>query len=609
MKNRVRLFLSYGLFWLIIFVIARLIFISYHFKQSTDNTIGDMLLSMLHGLRLDLSAVGYFLIIPGLLLVASAFIKKQLTAGILHTYTGLLVFVSLFVIILDLEMYTHWGFRLDATPLLYIGDDTTIAIDTFSIIKLIIFWIICFIAAFFLYKAIVLPRIKALEPATWPTAVVMLLLTGCLIAPIRGTTGVAPINTGTVYFHNSNMFANHAAINAVWNTGYALKKINRLKYPSNFLDRDRTAKYFDELYDASGKTTSLINENMPNVILIVLESYTYKLIEPLGGVKDVTPNFNRLVNEGILFDNFYSSGDRTDKGIVSILSGYPAQPLGSIIKYPRKTQRLPFINKTFQALGYETGFTYGGNIDFANFRSYLSNAQFNTITHSQHFPDSLNQSKWGVHDGYVFKKFLKECNRSDQPFFKVLLTLSSHEPFEVPMKPVFEGDTEISKFLNSAYYTDSVFGDFIAAAKEQEWWDNTLVVVTADHGHRLPENDGVGNPKRFKIPMLWLGGALQVRDTVMHTYGSQTDIPNTLLGQVAKPNPEFLFSKNMMDQAHHDFAVFVYNNGYGYLDEDKTIIYDNVGRRYIQKQGIKGDEDLLPGMSYIQQLYNDYNSR
>ena len=169
----------------------------------------------------------------------------------------------------------------------------------------------------------------------------------------------------------------------------------------------------------------------------MLESYSSGLIEGLGGEPGVTPNFNTLIKEGILFDNFYSSGDRTDKGIVSVLNGYPSQPVTSMVKEPKKTQNLPYLNKVFKANGYHTEFTYGYNINYANFNSYLMHGDFDHVTHSADFPQELNTSKWGVHDQYVFQKFQEELGAVKQPFFKIMMTQSSHEPLMFQWKPSF----------------------------------------------------------------------------------------------------------------------------------------------------------------------------
>ncbi|MEQ8425230.1 MAG: LTA synthase family protein, partial [Cyclobacteriaceae bacterium] len=431
-----------------------------------------------------------------------------------------------------------------------------------------------------------------------------------LILPIRGSLGVAPMNTGFVYFSNDNLYANHAAVNVVWNFGYAVQKMNRLRYPDNFFDREQTEADFDNMFPGFDSTHYVLKTKRPNIILIALESYTFRFIEPLGGLPGITPRINELVNEGILFNNFYSSGDRTDKGIVSILNGYPSQPVTSIIKDPKKTKSLPYLNKVFKEAGYRTEFSYGYNIDYSNFRSYLVNAGFDHITHSMDFPQELNTSKWGVHDHYVLEKAFEEAQQCKEPFFKVIMTQSSHEPFDVPMETVIPGEDANSRFLNSAYYTDKSLGEFIDRAKQTDWWKNTLVVITADHGHPQPDNDGLQNPRRFKIPMLWLGGALSVQDTVVSTLGCHADIANTILGQVDMRDESFTFSHDLFDTGYKKpFAVFVYNNGYGFKTDSTLCVFDTVGGTYTGEEGNPTEYEKELGKAYMQKLYWDFNSR
>lgn len=609
MTSRVRLFAKYFGFWFGFFVLARIIFLAYQYKNTMTMSIADILLAMANGARLDLTVAGYFTLIPGLLIALSTYFNPKILKWILISYTGLILFISAFVVVLDMELYSHWSFRMDATPLLYIGKEAAGSGDFWTTIILVLFWLVLFSATGYIFLKWVVSEINSLKKADWKSSIVLIMLTGLLIAPIRGTTGVAPINTGSVYFHETNMFANHSAINVLYNFGYAVNKLNRLKYPEDYLNRKLTDKLFEKMIVQDTATVKLIKTKTPNIMIIMLESYTFKFIESLGGIPGVTPNINNLTKEGILFDNFYSSGDRTDMGIISVLNGYPRQPLGSIIKFPKKTATLPYINKNLKQRGYATQFTYGYNIDYANFKSYLTNAQFDHITHSQSFPQELNTSKWGVHDHFVFEEFYEEANNIAEPFFKIMMTQSSHEPFTVPMETVIEGEDDEHKFLNSAYYTDKSLGEFIEKAKKSDWWDSTLIVITADHGHFMPGNEGVYNPDRFKIPMLWLGGALSKQDTVIHSYGTQTDIPNTIFGQLDFQDPSYSFSSNMLSRNYDPFAVFIYNNGVGYLSKDKKIIYDNVGKQFIEQVGVNGKKDKEWGRAYLQKLYLDFNYR
>lgn len=609
MKNRIIIFLSGFLAWTLFFVVARALFLVYQFDLTAQLSFTDILLVFGHGLRMDLSMAGYFTLISGLILAFTFFTSGKYIWPVWLTFNAIVLLFSSFIIILDFELYVHWGFRLDATPLMYMGKEAAGSGDFWRSVLLVIYWLVIFGAGLFLFIRYFKNKVRSLEPVSWVTVPVLLFLTALLIIPIRGSFGVAPMNSGFVYFHPDNIYANHAAVNVVWNFGYAVQKMNKLKYSDKFFNKNKTEEAFKKMFPAPQGAAKLVRPGKPNIMIIILESYSFRFIEPLGGVPGVAPRINALVKEGILFDNFYSSGDRTDKGIVSVLNGYPAQPVTSIIKEPKKTKNLPYLNKIFKEQGYTTQFTYGYNINYANFNSYLIHADFDHITHSMDFPQELNTSKWGVHDHYVFDKFFEETQQVSQPFFKIMMTQSSHEPFEVPMETVIKGEDRSSMLLNSAYYTDKSFGDFIDKAKQQPWWENTLVVVTADHGHTLPDNQGISNYRRFKIPMLWLGGALTTRDTVIHTLSEQTDIANTILGQFDMYNEDFTFSRNILATTSDSFVVFIYNNGFGLIKNGKRAVYDNVSNAYSIEEGTFSPEELEQGKAYMQKLYWDFNSR
>jgi phosphoglycerol transferase MdoB-like AlkP superfamily enzyme len=608
LKQRLIILTTGFIGWTSFFLLGRALFLAFQFHFTKELSLVDFLLVFAHGIRMDWATAGHLSLIPGLLLTITFFLKGKYIWPFWFGYHALLLAVVSFIIVVDLELYSHWGIRLDATPLLYVGKEVAGSGEFWKSVLLILFWLVFFGGSLYLTFRFFKSRVLSLEPSSWPAAPILLFATALLIIPIRGSFGVAPMNTGFVFFHRTNMFANHAAINVVWNFGYSLHKMDNLKYPDNYFDKEKTNTQFSKLFPATKSNGPVLIKGKPNVMIIILESYTYKFIEPLGGLKGVAPNINALVKEGILFDNFYSSGDRTDKGLISVLSAYPAQPLASIIKYPNKTKSLPFLNQVFKEQGYRTEFSYGYNIDYANFRSYLINAGFDNLTHSDHFPQELNTSKWGVHDEFVFQKFFEEAEQSTQPFFKIMMTQSSHEPFEVPMPTVFPGTDLASMFTNSAHYTDKTFGEFIDKAKKSDWWDNTLIVVTADHGHPEPNNGNFASATRYKIPMLWLGGALTVRDTVIHTIAGHTDIANTVLGQFGLQDKRFTFSHNILSQDYDPFAVFIFNNGFGLVQQNKLLVYDNIGGAMIVDEGNTPD-DLERGKAFMQKLYWDYNSR
>jgi phosphoglycerol transferase MdoB-like AlkP superfamily enzyme len=223
-------------------------------------------------------------------------------------------------------------------------------------------------------------RIYAFHEIRIKNVLSLLLLLPALFLPIRGSLGVAPISTGAVYFHRNNIFPNHAGINVVWNFLRSVIYLDQSRYTEKIADAKTASSARQQFIFKPDSTIQVLKDAHPNVLLIIVESFTSKIIEPLGGLKNITPELNQLCQEGLLFENIYASGDRTDRGLVSLLSGYPAQTRTSIIKYPSKTQSLPSWSAKMLKTGYHTSFVYGGDIGFANMESYLITSRFQHIT-------------------------------------------------------------------------------------------------------------------------------------------------------------------------------------------------------------------------------------
>jgi phosphoglycerol transferase MdoB-like AlkP superfamily enzyme len=282
------------------------------------------------------------------------------------------------------------------------------------------------IASYFVYRVI------GHKINTWksikkmPFMAKAIFMTASLIIPIRGGFGIAPMNQSSVYFSENN-YANIAAVNASWNFFSSLVNQNYVKVnPYTYLPNVDIELAMKELYPKENKSKFIIDEKIkkPNVVIIIWESFTEKVVDEKKNGVEITPYFNRLKNEGIYFSNTFASGDRTDKGLVSVLSGYPAQPTKSIIKEAKKTASLPILTKDFQKYGYSTSFYYGGDTEFANMKTYLYSADFQRIVELNDFPEEMYLTKWGVHDNNLFDKFLSEHTYSRKdPFFETILTI------------------------------------------------------------------------------------------------------------------------------------------------------------------------------------------
>ncbi len=609
MKQRLRFFGSYAIFWIFYFVIARFLFLLYENSLSFDLEFKEWILTFVHGLRMDISATGYILGVIGLILIFTSITNGKWINRITQPLTIILLIITSGIVVSDLELYNNWGYRMDATPLLYITKPKEAMASTelwLSIVLLVGTVLLVFLGNFY-YKKLIKPSILKIQKARFIALPLLILLTGSMILPVRGSLGIAPMNTGMVYF-STNKFANHAAINVVWNVMHSLVHKENEEKTYHFMDDPIAKEIVDDLNSFSDSSEKVLTINRPNVVVLILESFSSKVITELGGKWNAAPNFDKLIKEGLVFDHFYANASRSDKGIVSVLSAYPGQPTTSIIKTPSKTESLPSLFKTFNNNGYKTSFYYGGDIDFANMRSYFLNADAKTIISVENFESKLNNSKWGVHDEHLFNYLYEDLVNETKPFFSTVFTLSSHDPFEVPMEAVFNGNDRATKYLNSIYYTDSCLGHFFDRIKQTKVWNNTLFILVADHGSTRPGNSQNHDIDKFEIPMLWLGGVLNDSIQVNSKVGSQIDIPATLLNQLGLPFDDFKYSKDLFSYDSGEFAFYVFNDGFSFITDTTKVIFDNTGNNILLGEG-DYHKDLTKGKAYLQELMNDFISR
>ena len=333
-----------------------------------------------------------------------------------------------------------------------------------------------------------------------------------------------------VYF-SQNQFLNHSAINPCFSLIASLSKQQDFAAQFNFFPEEERKEVMETLSSSprtgygneedSMKPQTLLNTSRPNILIILMESFSANAVGAVGGDSVITPNLNRLSREGVLFTNMYANSFRTDRGIVSVLNGYLAQPTTSIMKYPAKSQTLPSIAKSLTNEGYIANMLYGGDINFTNMQSYFFGSGYSRITADRDFPITSRLSKWGANDDITFRYLYEDIKSRDNqaPWLTTFLTLSSHEPFEVPYHRL----DEMGLYPNSVAFTDSCIGHFIEKLKELPVWKNTLVIFVSDHGYPYPKDVTGYEPRRYHIPMLWIGGAVK-KPVVIDKLANQTDL-------------------------------------------------------------------------------------
>ena len=347
--------------------------------------------------------------------------------------------------------------------------------------------------------------------------------------------------------------------------------------------------------------------------MIVLEGVAAELFESMGGRNKYTSNMDHLIKNGLLFDQIFATETRTDRGIVSILSGYPSLPLISLVKQPDKAAKLSFLPKQFLNNKYETVFFYGGESEFANIKSYLLNAGFNQIIDKNDFDKKDMNSKWGAHDHIMFKKSLSELKKLTEPFFATILTLSSHEPFEVPIDPILKGEDRQTLYKNSIIYTDESVGRFMSSIKEEPYFQNTIFIFISDHGFRM--GDGHNRyPRRYHIPLFIYGDPLgkKWRGRKISVIGSQTDLAKTILNQFDLNYNGFIFSRDLLNNVYGN-AFYTFNNGFGLIEEEQSVIYDHDSKSVTYLNNFVSDSvnQFLfdKGRAKLQKTYQDFIDR
>ncbi len=609
MKRRLFQLIIIYLLFVLIFVLQKPLFMLYYHHLFDDTTASQWFQVVWNGLPLDFSFAGYLTIIPGLLIIASVWTLNTLLKKIFQIYFLITAFFIASVFTLDIGLYDYWGFRLDSTPLFYFFSSPK---DAFASVS---FWMIAlgFIVTL-VYTAIIYLLLSFTPPNKdslripfhrMNESIVLLLVTALLFIPIRGGFTVSTMNIGKVYF-SENQRLNHAAINPCFSFIDSFARQTKFEEQYRFLEAEEADRLFAELIETN-KTDSvpkLLNTIRPNIIMIVMESFSSHLMQSLGGEVAVAEQLDSIAGEGVLFTNFYANSFRTDRGLVSIFSGYPAQPTTSIMKYTRKTQSLPSIPKSLKAEGYNLYYYYGGDADFTNMRSYLVSMGIDNIVCDKNFPASQRLSKWGAHDDVVFDKLWDNLNNHQikEPFLAMLQTSSSHEPFDVPYQKLDDPR------LNAFAYTDECIGKFIKELKKSPFWNNTLVVLVPDHLGVYPYHITNESVERFQIPLIFAGGAVNEPKHI-DTMGSQIDIAATLLAQLDIPHADFTFSKNLLNPSSPHFAFFTIPNFFGWVTPDNEVIYDCTSNTVITEKGENKELSLKKGQAFLQKLYDDIAKR
>ena len=606
MWNRIKYLLSYFVLIWAYFLVQKPVFMACN--ASKDYSIGDYLSVMWHGAGLDATTTGYLTILPFVLTVASVWFRHMPFRKIMTPYYIVVMLLISVIFVSDLSLFAFWESKLDASVFIYIDSPKNAMASVSGA------YIAARVALMLGLTALMSSLLWLVTPRNLTKINMIgqqLLTTLCalpvgalLFLVIRGGIRVSTANVGDAYF-STDQYLNLSAINPAFNLFASTERQARYEDEFNFYDEERRTILMKGLYPKSDEGTEyVLNTSRPNILVIFMESFGATMIERLGGEKGVAPNLERLADEGVFFSRIFANSFRTDRGTVCTFSGYPGLPTLSLMKVSNLCQSLPNIARTLGDAGYTTDFLYGGDINFTNMQGYLRAGGFHTITSQDDFSMSdRNYSKWGVPDGLTFNRLfdmLKEREGAKKPWFTAFLTLSSHEPFEVPFKKFDDAH------YNAFAYTDHCIGEFIKRFKKTPQWKNTLIVLLPDHGTPYPKDGERFSPRYFRIPMIWAGGAVSRKMTVEKIM-NQTDLAATLLAQLGLKHGDFKFSRNVLSESYNSpFAFYSFVNGFCFLDNTGVSVYDNASNKVFFNVAPEGDSlRVEKGKAILQTLYDE----
>ena len=596
-KKLLKFYIEYLVYWIGVGIFARGLFFVFYYKEFDHASVGDIFSCFRYGLSLDISVASYIVSL-GLVIGTIYVVSRSKGVLIAFSLVHYLILVIYFLItIADIAVFRHWNTKVNLTAIQF-ADHPKEVWASIGDGDQPLLWILAFISSMGIFIWIYRKILKQLQPLKnkSPRSIAMIIvlvvsLLGMSFVGIRGGFQLEPINQSIAYFSDQPI-QNQMAINATWNLIEKISSYSGNRNPYHFgsvTEVNQAVQRYYQRFPTDTINKSLSTIPTPNLVFIIVEGLTADVIAAFGGETGLTPTLDSLVKTGMIWTHFYANGDRTFKGLPAILSGQPARAMGSIIMDPDQTTHLPSLPRILKAHGYSSSFYYGGESEFANIKSYLLNTGFEKIVDIKDFPASYRGKKWGVPDHYVFERLNEDLSHTSSPFFTCLLTLSTHEPYDIPVASLIPSSTWPDLFRNTVYYFDQSLGKFIQQAKLHSWYDSTLFILTADHGNLMPKDyQDTYDPGKFKIPLLIFGKPLapQWSGKISKRYGTQNDITYTILKSLAIEHGAFPYSFDLMNEAHQGNVFYTFDHGFGLINDHLQFVYDlNGNRTVIQNAG------------------------
>lgn len=606
------------LFWMLFFALGRAIFLLFNISSLNNINVGEILLTFVHALRLDLSTTCYIMVIPFIIMTCQLITNKNWLNKLLKIYMAVLVIASSMAILTDICLYREWDFKLNYKAIYYLQNPSEImrSATIWEIVFVILGTMVLFTFSYYIYDRFISePRIIKKSKFYWQSALCLIIGSGLIFVGIRGGVSQVPISQSASYF-SKHQLLNDAAVNPEWNLLCTTIKFSRLNNVNPFvrMDEKEAEKLVKELYPIrQDSCIKVLKTTHPNIVIILLESWSADLIESLGGKPGITPYFKELEKEGLLFTKTYANGHRSQQGISAVLNGFPPIPINVLTDNFEKFTKLNSFNKDLKKRKYTSSFYFGGDLVYGNLKAFLMSNEFDRIIDEKDFPYNTPRGKLSIFDKYSFERQLSDLNNEKEPFFSMLFTATTHSPYDEPKDVVDQLNWKIPEvpYLNSAKYTDYYLGKYFEQAKKEGWYENTLFILISDHSHRTYNQWDYHSAEYQHIPMLWLGGALknEFRGKQIDKLCSQIDIPYTILRQIDINSDSYKWSNDILNPNSGQFVPVETTVGLNWIRPNGFIFYDGF-KNESKVSGFENDsvrnQEILFNKAFLQYLYETY---